>query len=110
LISENQVIRCDENTLRKLPIANAAHLLAGEWIFVYENNDRTFQLADGVYQAMVQASRQLNIKVEEPHWIELSKEQNREEFEERLIQYMMGSRQFKHPSMVVIVLQRENNY
>ena len=53
MISENQIIRCDENTLRKLPIARAAHLLQGEWIFVYENNQKTFQNADNVYNTMV---------------------------------------------------------
>ena len=112
MLSQNQIIRCDENTLRKLPITKAAHLLAGEWIMVYENSDRVYQVADNIYNDMVKASSQLRIKVEEPTWIELSRESNREEFEEKLVKYMMGQqdRQFRHPTMVLIVLQRENNY
>lgn len=59
---------------------------------------------------MQKASAQLKLKVEEPHWIELSKENNREELDEKLREYMMGEKHFRHPTMVICVLQRENNY
>ncbi len=110
MISQNQIIRCDENTLRKLPITKAAHLLEREWIMVYENSDRIYDIANEIYNNMVKASNQLRMKVEEPHWIELSRESNKEEFEEKLVEYMMGQKEFKHPTMVLVVLQRENNY
>jgi hypothetical protein len=47
-------------------------------------------VADNIYNDMVKASNQLRMKVEEPHWIELSRESNKEEFEEKLVKYMMG--------------------
>lgn len=47
-------------------------------------------MADNIYNDMVKASNQLRMKVEEPHWIELSRESNKEEFEEKLVKYMMG--------------------
>jgi len=52
MISQNQIIRCDENTLRKLPITKAAHLLHEEWIFIYENSDRVYPIADNVFKTM----------------------------------------------------------
>ncbi|MEY3114195.1 MAG: hypothetical protein RL423_381 [Bacteroidota bacterium] len=51
---------------------------------VYENNDRVYGIADSIYRDLVKASGQLGLKVEEPHWIELSKEHNREELDEKL--------------------------
>lgn len=77
---------------------------------VYENSDRVYGIADNIYRDLVKASQQLKLKVEEPHWIELSKESNREELDEKLREFMMAEKQFKHPTMVVCVLQRENNY
>jgi hypothetical protein len=54
----------------------------------------------------------LKLRVETPYWIELSSERNREEFESKLLDYMMGSdnRTFRHPTMVVVVLNQEKNY
>jgi len=52
MISQNQIIRCDENTLRKLPITKAAHLLYEEWIFIYENSDRVYPIADNIFKTM----------------------------------------------------------
>ena len=77
---------------------------------VYEKNQRTFGIADDIYNNLCKASNQLKLKIEEPHWIELEKETNREELEAKLLDYMMGQRSFRHPKMVVVVLQRENNY
>jgi hypothetical protein len=36
LIRGNQLIRCDEDALRKLPIQNSVPLDEEEWIFVYD--------------------------------------------------------------------------
>jgi len=44
---------------------------------VYENNDRVFRVADDIYNNLCKASKQLGLKIEEPYWIELSKETNR---------------------------------
>jgi hypothetical protein len=41
---------------------------------VYENSDRVYGIADAVYRDLAKASKQLQLVVEEPHWIELSKE------------------------------------
>ena len=35
IFSNNQVIHCDENVLRKLPIQDAVDLLHDEWIMMY---------------------------------------------------------------------------
>ena len=79
---------------------------------VYENSDRVFTIADNIYNDFVKASELLNLKVQTPYWIELKKESNKEEFEEQLLEYMIGQddKQFRHPTIVVIVLQYENNY
>jgi hypothetical protein len=57
---------------------------------VYEKNQRTFGIADDIYNNLCKASNQLKLKIEEPHWIELEKETNREELEAKLLDYMMG--------------------
>lgn len=77
---------------------------------VYENSDRVYSIADAVYRDLAKASKQLQLVVEEPHWIELSKESNRDELDAKLREYMMGGKQFNHPMVVVCILQRENNY
>lgn len=56
MLSNNQIVRCDENALRKQSIQKATHLLAGKWIMVYENNDRVFGVADNIYRDLVKAS------------------------------------------------------
>ena len=48
---------------------------------VYENSDRVYGIADNIYRDLCKASGQLKLKVEEPHWIELSKESNRDELD-----------------------------
>jgi hypothetical protein len=115
MLVDKQIIRCDEGTLRKLPIQKAVHLLHEQWIMVYEKNqrnDRVYQIADNIYNDLCKASGQLKLRVEEPAWIELERENCREEFEDKLLEYMMGNkdRTIKHPTMVVVVLQKENNY
>ncbi len=81
MICQNQIIRCDENALRKLAISKPTDLLFKKWIMVYENSDRVYQIADNIYKDLVKASGQLKLVIEEPHWIELSKESNRDELD-----------------------------
>jgi hypothetical protein len=54
----------------------------------------------------------LKIKVEEPHFIELEKEDDACELEKALLDYMMAGRDtpFRHPKIAVCVLDREDNY
>jgi hypothetical protein len=77
---------------------------------VYESNDRVFQAADSVYNNLVKASQQLGIKIEEPYWIEMKKENDRRELDAEIRQYIQGGGQFRHPTIVLGVFQRENNY
>lgn len=90
--------------MRKAAISKPVNLLYQQWVMVYENNDRTYQIADNIYKDLQKASQQLKLRVEEPHWIELTKENNKEELDEKLRQYMMGDKQFRHPTMVICVL------
>lgn len=47
--------------------------------------------------------------MEEPYKIELRRENDSKELDEKLCQYMKQDG-FNHPSVVVCILQRENNY
>lgn len=71
---------------------------------VCEKNSRVFLIADQIFKDMVKASAQLKLRVEEPHWIELSKETNREELDEQLRNYMLAGDKIRHPTMVVCLL------
>jgi hypothetical protein len=82
---------------------------------MYANPTRgrsNYNAADKVYNTFVQACNQLKIKVQEPEFIELEAENDRSEIEQKLLNYMMGSREcvFRHPKMIVYVLGRENQY
>ena len=48
--------------------------------------------------------------VEKPSWIELSKENNREELDLELRKYIVKNNIFNHPVIVVCLLKHENNY
>ncbi len=48
---------------------------------VYENTNQTFGIADKILNDFYQASKQLKLDVEEPHFIELKREDCREELE-----------------------------
>ena len=54
----------------------------------------------------------LKIKVEEPHFIELDREDDAEELEKALLSYMMAGSdsKFRHPKIAVCILDRETNY
>lgn len=110
MISLNQVVRCDENTLRRQAISKPTDLYKHQWIMVYENSNRVTPIIENILRDLVKASAQLKLKVEEPYRIVLNKEHNRDELDEKLQSFMMQGRQFNHPIMVVCILQRENNY
>lgn len=110
MLTPKQIIACDDNALRKNTILKAAHLEQERWIMVYEKSDRVYKVADNIYNDLCKASKQLGLKVEEPYWIELSKETNRQQLEEELCEYIGGNGQYRHPTIVLFVLQRENNY
>jgi len=59
---------------------------------------------------MQQASKQLKLKVQTPYWIELGKENDFQELDREIQRYMVGQKVFRHPKMVLCVLQRENHY
>lgn len=91
--------------MRQNSIAKAVNLLKEKWIMVYENNDRVFQAADKVYNEMCQASKRLGYKVEEPYWIELGKENNFEELDQEIRNYMYPKdKVFREPIIVLCVL------
>jgi hypothetical protein len=52
----------------------------------------------------------LKLRVEEPHWIELSRETNKDELDEQLRNYMLAGGKIRHPTMVVFLLQKESSY
>lgn len=110
MITNGHIVKCDEQALRKGSIARPEDLLQDEWIMVYENQPRVFNVADEIYNNLVKASKQLGLKVQEPHWIELNKENNFNELDQELQSYMFKNKVFRHPKMVLCVLQREHNY
>lgn len=92
MLRGTQVIHCDENVLRKLPIQNAVNLLSEEWIFVYEKS--LYAMADQVVMNFQKASPQLKLTVKDPYFIEFTNEKNMPqtlaELEEELHMYMVG--------------------
>ena len=76
---------------------------------IYQKGKRrnNFDIADRIYNDLVKASGQLKLKVEEPYWIELEEENDEEELRFRLMEYMMDSNAFKHPTLCLAVLGRE---
>lgn len=61
----SQVIHCDENVLRKLPIQKPVSLLQDKWIMVYQHSKQrsNYEIADKIYNTMRDASKQLGIEV-----------------------------------------------
>ena len=54
----------------------------------------------------------LQIRVEEPEYLQLEREGDAAEFERALLNYMMKGRdaQFRHPKIAVFVVDRDTNY
>lgn len=117
IIASNQLIHCSEQALRKLPIQRSVDLKAQQWIMIYQNpaggkGRSYYNIADSVYNNFVNACGQLKIKVEEPHFLEVENEGDREEVERGLLNFMMEGPKsvFRHPLVVLVVLSHENNY
>jgi hypothetical protein len=103
--------------LRKLPIQKAVDLCKGEWVLIYQEpkrggGRRNFQTADMIYKTFKDACSMLKIKVEEPLFIELEREDDPCELEKALLNYMMQGIDsvFRHPKIAVCVLDSESNY
>lgn len=97
---------CDENTLRKLSIQHPVDLPKGSWIMCYDAS-RQYQVADGLYQMMLQASGRLGMNVGEPTWFELQHEYDYQGFEGMLKNYL------DHcgiPTVCMIVLFSDKQY
>ena len=57
-----------------MPIQKGVSLLYEKWIFVYGINN--YSMADKIYNQMGEASGDLMMKVQEPYWIEMQREDN----------------------------------
>lgn len=110
----SQIIHCDENVLRNLPIQKSVNLLKEKWIMIYQHSKMrsNFEIADNVYNTMRDACKKLGIKVEEPEWIEMDREDDMMELKHKLREYMVSDKDgiFKHPTICVAVLGYEPNY
>lgn len=60
--------------LRKLPVQKGKKFTAGNWICAYASSN--YASAEQVTTMLMKASGQLNVKVEEPYWIEIDREDN----------------------------------
>ena len=94
IFSQDSVIHVNEQVLRKLPIQKAVDLTKDDWVLIYQEakrggGRRNFETADKVYKTFKDACGMLKIKVEEPHFIELEKEDDPAELERALLNYMM---------------------
>lgn len=64
---------------------------------------------------MVKSCKLLGVKVQEPFWVELEREDDIRELESWLLEYLVGAEEdqkwhFRHPTICVAVLGYENNY
>ena len=116
IFSDKNVIHINEQVLRKLPIQKAVDLTKDDWVIVYQEakhgGRRNFEIADKVFRTLRDSCGMLKIKVEEPHFIELQKEDDAGELEKALLNYMMRDRDggFRHPKIAMCILDRESNY
>lgn len=58
MVSGKQIVKCDDNSLRKGSITLPSHLLQDEWIMVYDKN-RSFDVADKIYNDLCKSANQL---------------------------------------------------
>ena len=99
--------------MRGLPIEKAINLGFEEWIYMYQTGSKRnwYQAANMIYEALVQATGKLNIRVEEPYWIELENERDMTEIEEQIQEYIItGNGSNRFPKMLVMILGDENLY
>lgn len=59
IFKSGQVIHCDEQQLRRLPIQKPVDLKREQWILVYAK--RNFELANKVYETMERSCKMLQI-------------------------------------------------
>ena len=70
-----------------------------------------YNAANNIYETLVEASSGLNIKVEEPYWIELENEADTKRLEEELQYYIAQSTgQLRFPKLILMVLGNETLY
>ena len=50
MVLMDQIINCDERTMRESAIGNPVHLTRGNWIIVHERNPRTRDQARDIFQ------------------------------------------------------------
>ena len=81
-----------------------------EWIIIFSR--RHEQSAMTVIRDFKKACSMLEIRVEDPIMIELQYEGDAAELEQKLLDHMQRSPDaaFRHPSIAVCILDRENNY
>lgn len=93
-----------------MPIQHPINLDEDSWCMIY--NERNEREAQKVYDTMSMACKQLGIRVKEPNWIWLQNENDMEELEHWLLDYMVGEKgtHFKHPTICVALLGYERNY
>lgn len=105
--------------LKRQAITKAVDLGFEEWVMIYQHPERPnpkkrsqYENADNVLAQFKASCKQLKIKVEDPHFIELESENDYAEIKAKLLNYMMDGPNsvFRHPKIVVVVLQYENNY
>jgi hypothetical protein len=81
-------------------------------IYQHSKMRSNFEIADNVYNTMRDACKKLSIKVEEPEWIEMDREDDMMELKHKLREYMVSEKDgiFKHPVICVAILGYEPNY
>ena len=116
IFDQGSVIHVNEQALRTLPIQKAVDLTRDDWVMVCKeprNGGRGFKsLAQRVLGDFQKACSRLNLRVEQPEIITLDREDDEREFEQTLLDYMKRGRDssFRHPKIVVCILDRETNY
>ena len=79
---------------------------------IYQRSQTNFEIAGNVYNTFYDACSKLGIKVEEPEWIEMDREDDMIKLKDKLREYMIGGKDgiFKHPKICVAILGYESNY
>lgn len=88
MITNDQIKDCIEANLRKDSITKPTDLHRNQWILVHERNDRVNPLVKTVIADLMKASGQLKLQVDEPCIIQLQRENNKEELDRKLCEFM----------------------
>jgi hypothetical protein len=97
---------CDTHNLKNLPIQKPSEaMMFQRWAIVYER--KHFNQANNLSETLQKASQQLNIKVEEPSWIEIDRQDDLNGCEQQL-QALIDCK--KKPGIVLIMLGNERLY